>query len=155
MKKYTILFVLVVLFTTILSGCKTPNWQGNLDCNLTRSAIIENIMAVLQEESYAISSASDFIVTATSEEWIKLFVGRQRIEWFFRIEENKILGTATLCTKNNGETRETLSDDAGSNLTEYWRVRRKLEKICNNTMIIIDTRAKTNSAEQEENEFSK
>jgi hypothetical protein len=160
MKKYRILFALVVIFTAvIISGCKTPNWQGNLDCNLSRSEIAKKTLDILTEEKFTIISASEFMITATSESWFKLFQGMQRIEWLFRIEENKILGTATLCNRKVGafvdDNQYTLNDDAGDNLTEYWRVRRKLEKICNNTMIIINTRSEEHSTNQNDDEFNK
>jgi len=137
-----------------MSGCATPNYQGNLDCNLPVQEMARKTLDILEQEKYTILTASDIMITAESEEWFKVFQGMQRISWVIRIQENKIIGTASLITRKVGDSQAsdmyTLNDDAGENLTEYWRVRRKLEKICNNTMIIIDTRKTVKTDEDDE-----
>ena len=146
MKKYLLLIGLVLVF----SSCSTANWQGNLNCNMSEKEIIDNTIQILMEEGYSINSqTNDFISAMVSSGPLLGY----KIQWNIKVSPNKIIANAILHTTVSGNPVQTsLGDKAHSDYTEYWRVRRKLEKLCGSQMILINTRE---NAGKENDEFSK
>ena len=163
MHKLTYLLCAVTLL--IFAGCSTPkNWQGNLDCNMSEKEILDNAMQILMEEGFNITSQSNTFIMGMQEADMatlnKVLNGYDTyIQWNVKVTNNKIIAIATLIlektnvfgAKTSGSST-TLGEDTHADHIKYWRVRRKLEKLCGNSMIIINTLENANT---ENDEFKK
>ena len=138
--------ILIAAAIFCFAGCSTAkNWQGNLDCNMPAKEIIDNAIRILIEEGYSINSYSNDFVTASVGSY-----GRRSYLWNISVFNNRIIANATLTDYSKyGQNFTSLGDNTGSGHTKYWRVRRKLEKLCGNQMIIINTLEKSNTKEDE------
>jgi hypothetical protein len=138
-KLHRLLILVFSLFFII--GCASgKNWQGSLDCNMSDKEIVDNIVHILMEEGYSISSQSnDYIVAFFAS--TSLF-NANKYEWSIKVTNNRIIAIASVHTGtfvNNVPIYNTMGENTAAKHTPYWRVRRKIEKLCDNQMIIINT----------------
>ena len=159
------LVIIAVCATFMFSGCFSPvNWQGNLDCGMSEKEIIDQSIQILMEEGFNITSQSNNFVIAMQEADMsalnKALNGYDTyIQWNIKVSNNKIIAIASLILeqtnvfgkKTSGSTT-TLGENTHADHIKYWRVRRKLEKVCGNQMIIINT---LENVGKEDDEFKK
>jgi len=174
MKKYLLLIAAVAAFNFM--GCTTippNNWVGNLDCNLSISDLHSKVTEVLLEEGFNITSQTERSITAVSQTddassaktWQNADI---TIRWQIQIAENPAGISSAYSNANNNRivavafrdvsvpnpqggspirATSTYGDNADATHNKYWRVRRKLERLCGNEMIIINTFDKKNQVD--------
>lgn len=129
--------MLIVALCVGVSSCAPKQWHNDLSCNKSEKEVIDNVIRILLEEGYEIASEDNNFVSAHKKEPFIPIILDYKIKWDVSAQSNKIIANAYI--NFLGLIHITADDELNESYKSYWRVRRKLEKVCNGKMVIINT----------------
>lgn len=136
-KNLTKLIILLIVFCIGISSCSPTQWNSNSNCNMSEKQIIDNAVRILLEEGYNIGSQDNNFVSASLTQTYIPVILNYKVRWDISAQNNKIIANAYV--NFWGLIHLIPGEDLNESYKSYWRVRRKLEKVCGSKMLITNT----------------
>ena len=134
-KLASVCFIAMYVFTACIP--KVDRYVGKLNCNMSQEEIRENILQILQEEGYTIKFQSNDSIFAHTDDFTTWNGYEAGVQFNINIKQNEIVSNANLCVNVNGVISfASLSDNTREDIVQYWNIRKKLEELCANLMVV-------------------
>lgn len=132
---------LLLSLLILLSSCSYSSYQLKTNCKVSNQVLFERLTGTLVNEGLHIKTVtSNYLLAESNKESVGN--GQQRVNrWIFTVQ-NDTVDVKASSTFSEGDFSTTSSFTGGmrEDITWYWNVRKELESICGNKVMVIETK---------------
>lgn len=125
----------------LLSSCSYSSYQLKTNCKVSNQVLFERLTGTLVNEGLQIKTVTgNYLLAESNPESGRYGIISTNV-WIFTVQNDTITATAKEKHNTDGYLSEgTVTDGLKPEFTWYWNVRKELESICGNKVMLIETK---------------